>query len=191
MLPLAAGIGIASAGVNLLGDIFGLGKSDSAINQMVANMPKRKDSDIPEKQLAMANALINARMSGAASAERNIYQSGANAMSRIQRGATDPNQVLLGAGAVLGQESEGFEKLGQLEAEDYQKRQQNLMASQQAYQEELDKRYADQLNRFQMEAQLRGQQAANTQSLFGNIGNLGMGLANVFAKASPITPGKI
>jgi len=184
MLPLAAGVGIASAGVDLLGSLFGLGKSDSAINSMIANMPKRKESDLPEKQLAMAKSLLNARMSGAAAAERNIYQSGANAMSNIQRGATDPNAVILGAGAVQGQTNEGFDKLGQLESEDYQKRQQNVMASQQAYQDELDKRYADQLNRFQMETQLRGQQAANTQGLFGSIGNMGMGLANIFAKTA-------
>jgi hypothetical protein len=99
-------------------------------------------------------------------------------MSRIQRGATDPNQVLLGAGGVQGQENVAFEGLQQQEAADYVNR------AARAREASMAKANAeDELNRYKMqaEAQIGGAMQENRQNTWGDIAGLGMAGLNLAA----------
>src|SRR5205085_1584394 len=81
---------------------------------------------IAGQRLGLAQTLLNARMPGAAAAERNIYGSQANTMAQVNRNATDSSQVLALAGAAQGQTNQAFSNLETQEAQDYQRRYSNL-----------------------------------------------------------------
>jgi hypothetical protein len=121
----------------------------------------------------MAQALINARMPGAAAAERNIYQTQANQISAAERAATDPNQLLLAGAGATGQAQQAFSQLSQAENADYQRRYGNLAAAQEAQMAEQQRVYEDQLRRYQMQAQIESAQQENRQNTMGDISNLG------------------
>jgi hypothetical protein len=178
--PLLA-LGLVSGGTTLLGSIgkmFGRSDANRQLSDYIAKVKGWKINPMYEKLEAETAAEKNARMRGAALAEKNIYQSGANAMSRIQRGATDPNQIILGAGNIQGQENVAFENLQQQEAADFENR------SARAAQAAMAKANAeDQLRQQQlaMEAQLSGAIQENRQNTWGDIAGLGMAGLNMTA----------
>lgn len=169
-------ITLASLGIGLFGSVgkmFGRGAANRQLRALEARMPKYQENPLAAQRLGMAQALLNARMPGAAAAERNIYQTQANQIAAAERAATDPNQILLAGAGATGQAQQAFGQLSQAEAADYQRRYGNLAAAQEAQMAEQQRAYEDQMRRYQMQAQIEGAQQENRQNTWGDISNLG------------------
>ena len=175
MDPLsAAGLGIGLIGG--IGGIFGNRKSQKQLEALISQNPQYKANPIAAQRLGLAQTMLNARMPGAAAAERNIYQNQANAQGAVSRNATDASQALALAAAGQGQSNQAFNNLASQEAQDYQRRYGNLYQAQEGQINEQDKVFQDQVRRFQDLAQIRGAQANNRQSMWSSLGNLGFGV---------------
>ena len=167
LIPMA--IGVAGS----IGKMFGRGAANRRLGDLASRMPQYKENPLVAQQLGMAQALLNARMPGAAAAERNIYQTQANQIASAERAATDPNQLLLAGAVATGQAQQQFGQLAQQEAADYQRRYGNLSAAQEAQVAEQQRVYEDQVRRYQNQAQIEAAQQENRQNTMGDISNLG------------------
>jgi hypothetical protein len=176
-LPLAA-IGLGVGLIGGIGKMFGRGKANRQMEALIAQNPTYKENPLARQRLGLAQQLMNARMPGAAQAERNIYSNQANQVSNIQRGATDSSQLLAMGANAFGQSNEAFIDLGQAEAQNRQQQYQNLAGAQQGVINEGDKAFEDQVRKFNDLASIRGAQNANRQNTWGDISNMGFGLAN-------------
>ena len=175
MLPLiAAGVGVAGG----IGKMFARGRANRDLRSLMQRDPKYVANPIAAQRLALAQTLMNARMPGAMQAEKNIYQSAANTTGMAQRNATDASQLLALGAAAQGQADQSFIDLGQAEAQDYQRRFQNLTAAQQGQIEEGDKVFQDEARRYGNEVQMQGQINQNRQNTWQEISNMGFGLAD-------------
>jgi hypothetical protein len=163
--------------------MFQRGKANKELKNLMNTMPQYKENPLFAQRLGLAQTLLNARMPGAAAAERNIYQTQANQMANVQRGATSGSDVLLAGAGAAGQAGQAFNQLGQAEAADYQRRYGNLAQAQDAQAAEQQRVYEDQLRRYQTQAQLQGAIQENRASTWGDIGNLGMSFATMSADA--------
>lgn len=178
MDPLSmAGLGIGLVGG--IGSIFGTRKSNRDLQNLMGQDPSYKANPIAGQRLGLAQTLLNARMPGAAAAERNIYGAQANTMANVNRNATDSSQALALAAAGQGQANQAFGNLETQEAQDYQRRYGNLVGAQEGQIQEGDKVYQDQVRRFQDMAQIKGMQAQNRQSMWNSISNFGFGAMNL------------
>lgn len=169
-------LSIIGAGVGLIGGIgklFGAGKANRRLSQLQREDPTYKANPLAGQRLAYAQQLMNARMPGAAAAERNIYGNQAGALGGIQRNATDSSQALALAAGVQGQTNQAFEQLGQQENQDYMGRVNNLTGAQQGSINESDKVYQDEVRRWQDKAQIQGAQTQNTSNMWESLSNLG------------------
>jgi hypothetical protein len=175
MLPLV-GLGIGAIGA--IGGLFGNRRANKRLEALIKMNPTYQVNPIAKERLGLAQQLLNARMPGAASMERNIYGNQATTLAQINRGATDASQALALAAGVQGQTNQAFSDLGIQESQDYYNRMENLEGAQQGMIAEGDKVYQDQVRRFQDLAAIRGAQTANMHNTWGTIGNLGMGLMN-------------
>lgn len=175
-LSIAGGVlGVAGGVANLIGT----GKRNRQLNQLLAQDPTYKANPLVAQRLGLANTLLNARMPGAAAAERNIYQTQANTMANVNRNATDSSQALALAGAGQGQANQAFTNLETQEAQDYQRRYGNLVGAQDASVQEQDKVFQDQVRHFNDAAQIKGAQSQNTQNAWNSLSNLGFGVMNL------------
>jgi hypothetical protein len=149
----------------------------------MGSMPQYKENPLFAQRLGLAQTLLNARMPGAAAAERNIYQTQANQMANVQRGATSGSDVLLAGAGAAGQAGQAFDQLAQAEMADYQRRYGNLAQAQDAQAAEQQRLFEDQLRRYQMQTQFQGAIQENRAATWGDISNLGMGVANLGVSA--------
>jgi len=94
-------------------------KWDKKMSQLLEQDPQYTEDPYTKQRYGMAQTLLNARMPGAASREKNIYSSGANAVNNFGRGATDANQFLAAAAGSQGMEGQQFDQLQQQEGQDY------------------------------------------------------------------------
>jgi len=173
---------IIGAGVGLVGGIGKMverGRANRELRGLMKTMPQYKENPLYGQRLGLAQTLLNARMPGAAAAERNIYQTEANQLANAQRAASSGNELLLAGAGAAGQANQAFGQLGQMEAADYQRRYGNLTSAQEAQAAEQQKVYEDQLRRYQTQAQLQGAIQENRAATWGDIGNLGMGVASM------------
>lgn len=176
--PLSAvGMGIGLIGG--IGSFFGNRKSNKQLERLIGQNPQYRANPIASQQMGLAQTLLNARMPGAAAAERNIYQNQANMMGSVNRNATDASQAMAMAAAGQGQSNQAFGNLATMEGQDYQRRYGNLVGAQQGVINEGDKVHQDSVRRFQDLAQIRGAQAHNRQASWQSLGNLGFGIMGV------------
>jgi len=174
-------LSIASLGIGLIGGIgkmIGRGKANKRLQDLQGQDPAYVENPIAAQRLGLANTLLNARMPGAARSERNIYASGGNAMGNINRNATDSSQALALGASVQGQQSQQFNQLAEQEANDYQRRYGNLVGAQQGMINEGDKQYQDQVRRYGDKMQIQGAINENKQNGWGDVANLGFGMAS-------------
>ena len=192
-LPLiGAAIGVAGA----IGKMFGRGKANREMKRLLAKDPKYVENPLARQRMGLASTLLNARAPGSIIAERNIYANQANQMSNINRSATSSNEALLGGMATQGSTNEAFDRLSEREDMDYQRRYGNLENAQEGVIREGDKVFNDNVRRFGNEAQIKGQINANNQNTWGDVSNLGFGLAdfgmnggfNMFNKKTKVSP---
>lgn len=178
MGPLsAAGMGIGLIGG--IGQYFGSKKADKTLEELIKQSPQYQTNPIAKQRLALAQQLLNARMPGAASIERNIYGNQANILSNVERNATDGSQALAIASAVQGQTNQSFQDLGIQEGQDYYNRLQNLTGAQEGMISEGDKIYQDQIRRYEDLAKIRGAQNQNRQNRWQGVSNFGQSVTNV------------
>ena|ERR1700749_2709664 len=178
-----AGLGLGLAGG--IGGIFSSINANKGLNQLLQQDPTYQANPIAGQRLALAQTLLNARMPGASFATNNIYGNQANNEANIERNATDSSQALAAGAASQGQTNAAFGKLAEQEAQDSQRRYGNLVGAQQGEIQEGDKVYQDQIRRFGDLAQIRGQQNANTRSMWQGISNLGFGAMNFGLAGGP------
>ena len=183
-----AAISIAGVGIGLAGSIgkmIGNSKANKGLGKLLASDPNYATSaaGIANQKLASgrvgyAQTLLNSRMPGSATIDRNIYGAGAGARAAVSRNATDSAQAALLDSGVQGQESDAFTKSG-LNQGDYQKwAVGNFNNAQQGMADENRYAFGDQTRRFEDQAQIQGAQNANSQNTWGSISNAGFGLAN-------------
>jgi len=155
---------LAMLGGGMLARAGGRIIANRKLTELEKNMPKYKEN-------ALATTLLNARMPGAAQAERNILAEQANMLGKSQQAATSSSDIMQQIGGLQSQTNQALQGLAGAEAADYQRRYGN-------YVNEKDKVFADELRQYQTRAQLQGARQENMQNTFGDIANLGMGLAN-------------
>lgn len=144
--------GITNTAMGTVGGIFsaiaGI-KADKKLSSLIKEDPKYTSSPYAAKTLGLAQTLLNSRMPGAASRERNIYGAGANAMGNINRNVTDSSQALaLGAG-IQGQQGSQFNDLAMQEGQDYYQKLGNLNQAYGGMTQEHDKLFDDEVRRWQ------------------------------------------
>ena len=179
MKPLImAGIGAVGA----VGKMIARRKANKQMDELLAKDPQYAENPEVAKKMALANTLLNARMPGAASAERNIMSNQANTTANVIRNSTDASQALAVAAGVGGQTNEAFENLQDRELQDYQRRYGNLTNAQDDLVNEQDKVYQDKLRRYGNEVQVRGAQSQNRMDNWQDVSNMGFSLADFSMK---------
>lgn len=183
-LPALIGLGIGVAGA--VGKMFGRGKANRELRNLQKQDPTYSADprimQMANQRLGLANTLLSARAPGAMQVERNIYTNQANQLGRLDRNATDASQALAVAAGIGGQTNQAFNDLGQMEAQDYYRRLQNQQSAQQGVMNEAARvegnTYQDQIRKFQNKMDIQGAIQQNRQNTWGDISNLGFGLAD-------------
>lgn len=177
MNPLSiAGLGLGFVGA--IGKLFGAHSANKKLDALESSDPTYQANPLAQQRLRLAQTLLNARMPGSASIEKNIYGNQANTLSNIDRNATDSSQALALAGGVQGQTNQAFDQLGVQEGQNYQQNLKNLEGAQEGEINEGDKVFQDQTRRFQDKAQIQGQQNQNNQNVWQSVSNAGFGIAD-------------
>lgn len=174
--PITALVGAGVGMLGGIGSIFSTRRANKELEKLIGQNPSYEANPIANERMALAKNLLNARMPGAAAMEQGIYGSQANAMSAVQRNATDGSQALALAAGLQGQANQSFSNLQMQEAQDYQRRYGNVVNAQEGVINEGDKEFQDKVRKFQDLAQIRGAQAANRQAIWKTISNLGGGI---------------
>jgi len=175
-MPIPIGLAIGLAGS--VAQMVQRGVANKKLSGLMRNDPTYKENPLVRQRFGLAQSLLNARMPGAASIERNIYGTQGNILSNAQRGATDSNQLLLTGSAAQGQSNQAFENLGLQEAADYQRRFNNYTSSNEALVNEGDKVFSDQVRKFENTLQAEGAKNENTQNTFKDISNAAFALTD-------------
>lgn len=172
--PLGVGIGLVGA----VGKMFSRAKANRDMRNLIDKNPIREIDPIAKERLALAQTMLNARMPGAVQVERNINANQANRLSNIERNASDASQLLSLGAQTQGVTNDAYADLGINEAQDYQRRYGNLVGAQEGLIDEGNRVYQDKVRRFGDETQFRGGIAANRANTWGDVSNLGFGLAD-------------
>jgi len=148
-------------------------KWDKQMSKLIKEDPKYTSSPYAEKNLGMAQTLLNSRMAGASAREKNIQTSGANARAGIGRNVTDSSQALALMAGIQGQEGQQYNDLAMQEGQDAAMKQQNLVNANQGMITEGDKLFDDSVRRWQdqvntITAQYKARQAGGQS--FTNMG---------------------
>lgn len=178
-------LSIASLGLGGIGMIGGLISgfgANSKLQQLQAQDPSYTSSPYASQRLGLAQTLLNARMPGATSMERNIYGNQANQLANVNRNATDGSQALALGASAQGQTNQAFQNLGTQEQQDYYNRLQNLGGAQQGMIAEGDKVYQDKVRQYGDKAAILGAQIKNTQTNWNSLANMGFGGAGIAAQ---------
>jgi hypothetical protein len=173
---IGAAIGLAGGLVGAIGKMFGRGKANRQMDKLLREDPQYSANPLAAERLQLARTLLNSRMPGAASAERNILTGQAGQIGNINRNATDASQAIAAAAGVGADTNNAFEGLANQEAMDFQRRQGNLSNAQEGMIQEGDKVFNDQVRRFDNKVAVRGAQNQNRQANWGDVSNLGFGL---------------
>jgi len=114
--------GISNMALGTVGQAFktvaGL-KWDKKMTQLLGQDPSYTGDSSVNERLALARTMLNSRMPGAASMERNILGSAANAMGSINRNTTDASQALAMATGINANTNQQFSGMQDKEAENY------------------------------------------------------------------------
>ena len=175
-------IGAATGLIGGIGKMIARGKSNREMRNLQKQDPKYAANPLAAQRLSYATALRDARMPGAATAERNITGTMGNTLTTAQNNASDSSQFLALAGAAQGQAQKGFENLGMAEAQDQQRRMGNWEQALQGQIGEEQNVFNDELRRYGNKVQTQGAIAENRSNTWGDISNMGFGLAD-FAQA--------
>lgn len=174
-LPALAIAGLAiQAGTSIFGGIKGIQQLNEA-KKIKPLYQKYQTSPYAKQMLGRAQQQLNARNIGSEMQRRNILASQANVGANITRGAIDPTMAMQG---LLASQAMGDQAINQQFIQENQmqgQREANLMMGQKAMIEEGDKEYADMMNKYRMDTEMKNAlRQAGTQSIL----NAGSGLAS-------------
>lgn len=179
MLPLLLGLGVGLAGS--IGKMFGRGQANKKMESLMKQDPAYAANPLAGQRLALAQTMLNARMPGVIQAERNILSNQGNQINNVNRVATDASQALAFAAGIGGNTDRQLADLGLAESQDYYNRLNNVFDAQQGVINEGDKVFGDQVRRYGNQVQMQGAINENKQNNWGDISNLGFGLADFAA----------
>lgn len=185
-MPLPELIGLGIGLVGGIGKMFGRAKANKELKSLLKQDPSYSADprimQLANQRLGLANTLLSARAPGAMQAERNIYSTQAGQLAGLNRSATDASQALAVAAGIGGQTQDAFTNLGQQEAQDYYRRLENQGQAQQGVMNEAQRvegnMFNDQLRKYQNKMDIQGAMQQNRQNTWGDISNLGFGLAD-------------
>ena len=181
-IPLLAAVGMGASAAG------GLGKSILGITQLIKGRrmkPKRPEYNIPDEILenkGLRQANLNARMAGAAQAEQNIQQSGAQYMQNVRQAGTSSSSVLANAGLAQATANRALQGLQAQEAQDYQRRASELERTNRIVSQFRDKAF--QLNEMEPYLDEARTKAALTQ---GGLKNVFSGMEDISATAGKMS----
>lgn len=165
--------GAALGGIGAIGKIFTGFHQNSLASKIHPEYHAYETSPFAQQQLGLAQQMFNGRMTGAADEEKNILASGANYNANAQRNATDSGQALSLAGLSQGQTNSALNKLQIEEGQNKYNLLGNLNQGYQAMTQEGDKKYQDQLMKFQFDTQQKaGLRKNGFDNIFGGIADL-------------------
>jgi hypothetical protein len=176
-LLLAGGIvgGVSQIG-GAISNLFGAKKRNKQLDAFGREVDAMQINPIYGQNYGLTQTQLQGRMAGASQAEQNINQQAANTQANINRGATDPMQAILGAGAVQGQTSQAFNELAGQEQADYANRLQRMMQAGMSKAEAEDQL---RMQKLQMKSQIQGAIAQNKQNAVQGLVNAGTGIGNI------------
>lgn len=187
---IAAALGAAGGAISASGGSGGSVRrpysaknTNKRLGEFALSDPSYTSSPYAANTLGLAQTLLNSRMPGAATRERNIYGSGANAYASIGRNVTDSSQALaLGAG-IQGQVGQQFNDMQLQEGQDYYNKLQNLNQANEGMTAEGDKMHDDSVRRWQDQVnialtqyKIRTKKRADTAKVIGGIFTGGAGV---------------
>lgn len=117
-LPIIAAGAAFQGGLGLFQMLRGAG--------MKAKRPEYQIPDEIEQNQALYKNYLNARMAGAARAERGLFKNQGSTLDQIRKGSINGSQLLSMIGGVQGNTNAGLERLAQLEAQDQANRMQGV-----------------------------------------------------------------
>lgn len=175
--------GISSTAMQGVGTIFnsiaGI-KADKKLSKLLETDPAYEISPYAKDTLGLAKTLLNARMSGAAARERNIYGTQASNLANINRNATDASQALALVAATQGQTNANFNDLALQEAQDYANKVGNLnqanaamTAEHQAKFDDSVRRWQDQVNTVMAQYKMRRQGGSDWSQMGAGLNGMG------------------
>ncbi len=174
-------VSIGGAALGFIGSI-GKGaarrKANRQLEDLIKQDPVYSKNPLAAQRLGLAQTMLNSRMPGAASVEKNIYGTQANAASNVNRNATDASQALAVNAGLQGQSDQAFNELGVNEAKYFDTNYQNLIDAQKGQINEDDKFFQDQVRRFGDLSQIKGAKSANNMNGWQDVSNLGFGLGS-------------
>ena len=174
--------GITQTAMGTVGTIFsaiaGM-KADKKLDKLLKEDPEYKSSLYSQNTLGMAQNLLNSRMTGAASRERNILGSQANSISNINRNATDSSQALALAAGSQGQSNQSFNDLEMMEGQDFNNKLNNLNQANTAMTGEHKDLFDDSVRRWQDKVNTTMTQYKMRKQGGSDIGQLGSGLSSM------------
>lgn len=139
---------------------------------MKAKRPTYEIPDTANEELAMSRMMANGRMPGINYAKMRLDQNAASAGYRMNRAASNPNQILAGAAAIQANSDVAERGLMESEANDQYRRLANLSRSLRMMSEYKDKEF--QLNKMEPFQDKARTKAALVQggllNLFGGVG---------------------
>lgn len=168
------GLGAAISGI---GGLFGLVNGVGQILKSNRMNPVRPTYEIPEETkeaLGLRQSLLNAGLPGEQLARQGIFTNQANAVSGLQRAASDQGQLLAGLNAAQGQTNNALEGLQQAREANYANNVAGLEGAQARMAAARDKafeynEYEPYLMQLQQKYQLKN---AGNQSISNGIGAL-------------------
>lgn len=165
--------------IGSIAQLLNVKKANRSLEKVLSLDPTYTENPLPAQRLALARTLFNARTPGAAATERNIYANSSNAYARAQGSATDSSQVLAAAGDIQGKTNQAFNQLGIDEAQDYQRRYNNVAGAEEGLINEQDKVFNDKVRKFGDYAQIKGAEQENKTNLLNSALNEADSLATM------------
>ena len=143
-------------GIPIFGKLFGAMKQEKLANAINPQDVTYQTNPYAKQSLGSVQNLMNGRMVGAGSAERNIAASQANQLANVSRNATDASTALALGAAAQGQANDAYENLQAKEGQQKYGLLDNLQAAYKTMIGEGDKVYQDQLRKYQNDVQAKG-----------------------------------
>lgn len=177
--PIAIGVGLAGGIAGLIGKGAARRRANREMERLIGEDPTYQRSQYAGKQLGVAQQLFSGRMAGASDLQKNIMSNQANLTGQIDRNATDSSQALALLAGTQGGTNQALQNLQTQEAQNKYSLLDNLNAAYGVNRQEDINAYQDQVRRFGDKVQLKGGIAQNQQNQWGDIGNFGLGVANI------------
>lgn len=173
MAWIGSAVGMALGTIGTIGSNISTDKARSQLLSLGGQDPTYTQSPYAKERLGLAETLLNAKMPGAATMEKNIYGTQAAQDYNIDKTATDSAQALSAKAAAAGQAGQQFQNLSVQEAQDYYNRLNNLTGAQQGMTAENDKAYQDRVRRWQDSVNILMARTGMRQNEWQSVSNLG------------------